>query len=737
MARKTPEKSTQSVAKRILSVRGSMILNGILVGTAWIASIGFHFQQWTTQEPASTTLFLLYAAVTGAGFTGWWYLLRHIQGFKDTSPARKLWTLLIGGGVLMAVAGSVTRFGQISAPGFDLGLGFDLETGVALTFPTIVKMGIVSLALVTFSFLLLQRLRSLILVKRSHTSERNWKLLISLMVASSATTLFMQPGAGQNEWQNIAMVIVAVFMVVNSFRLSWIVFLSFKEKLATLGLVFLLGLFILFSLGVGFESSFGMVPRGLEYLEYYFMPLATFTQQAAVFGMIYCLTSFLSLLFHLPTSGDYEQRAGERATMHTLAALVGQVFDADRLYATIAASPVEAGSADASWLVMPDPDTGTLRQHIVAAHNLAPDQIEQFMDCSELADTLRDTADGLLVREAAADHRLNIKAGDKLGSLFVVPLMARDEQIGALFAAKSVVNGFERDDIETISIFAAQASVAIDNARLFEQQVEKERLSRELSITREVQRKLLPQQAPTLRGTSMAASSVPAQEVGGDYYDFVKLDDERYGVIIGDVSGKGTSAAFYMAEMQGIFQSVSRLASSPSEFLHHANLALAQSLDRNVFISAIYGILDLKKETFTIARAGHCPAATVRLGGESRLIRTPGLGLGLDRGDLFQKSLVEEHIDLAPGDVFVLYTDGVVESRDSDGEEYGYDRLLEIIDEYRHDDAEGIHAAILRDLRRFLGAEDYDDDMTLVVLKWHGLPLEVLSGAEAVLKELT
>jgi len=729
------EKTTQSVTKRLLPARGSLILNGILVVSAWLATMGFHFQQWSAQQPASTTLFLLYAAVTTAGFGGWWFLLRQIQGFKDTSPARKLWTLLVGGSVLMIVAGTVTRFGRISAPGFDLGIGFDLDTGVALTFPTIVKMGIVSLAMVTFGFLLLQRLRSLILVKRSHSSERNWKLLIGLMIASSATTFFMQPGASQNDWQNVAMVIVAVFMVVNAFRLSWIVFLSFKEKLATLGLIFLLGLFILFSLGTGFENSFGMVPRGLEYLEFYFMPLATFTQQAAVFGMIYCVTSFLSLLFHLPTSGDYEQRAGERATMHTLAALVGQVFDADRLFATIAASPVEAGSADASWLVMPDPETGTLRQHVVAAQNLSPDQIELFMDCSELVDALSEDTDGFLIREAAADHRLNVRSSDGLGSLFVVPLVARDERIGALFASKSVVNGFERDDIETISIFAAQASVAIDNARLFEQQVEKERLSRELSIAREVQRKLLPQQAPNLRGTSMAASSVPAQEVGGDYYDFVKLDDDRYGVIIGDVSGKGTSAAFYMAEMQGIFQSVSRLASSPSEFLHHANLALAQSLDRNVFISAIYGILDLKKETFTIARAGHCPAATVRLGGESRLIRTPGLGLGLDRGDLFRKSLVEEHIDLAPGDVFVLYTDGVVESRDVSGEEYGYDRLLAIVDEYRHDDAEGIHAAVLRDLRRFLGAEDYDDDMTLVVLKWHGLPLEVLTGTECVLIE--
>lgn len=720
-----------------LSARGSLILSGLLVVVAWALSMGFHFQQWTTQQPAPMSMYLLFSAVTSAGFAGLWMLIRRFEGHKDASPSRRLWTLLVGGGILMAFAGFVARFGQISAPGLDLGPGFDIDTGIALTFPTVVKMGLISMAMVAFAFVLMQRLRSLILVKRSRSSERNWKLLLGLMVISSLSSLFMEPEASQTEWQNVAMVIVAVFMIVNAFRLSWIVFLSFKEKLAALGLCLVLELFLIFSLGTGYETSLAIVPSGFVYLEHYFMPLATFTQQAAIFGMMYCLTSFLSLLFHLPTSGDYEQRAGERATMHSLAALVGQVFDADRLFATIAASPVEAGSADASWLVMPDPDSGSLRHHIVASHNLTPDRIEHFMDSSDLVDALGENSTGLLIREAAADHRVNVSAGDRLGSLFVVPLMARDELIGALFAAKAVVNGFERDDIETISIFAAQASVAIDNARLFEQQVEKERLSRELSIAREVQRKLLPQQAPTLRGTSMAASSVPAQEVGGDYYDFVQLGEDRYGIIIGDVSGKGTSAAFYMAEMQGIFQSVSRLATSPSEFLHHANMALAQSLDRNVFISAIYGILDLKEETFTMARAGHCPAATVRLSGESRLIRTPGLGLGLDRSDLFLRSLVEEHIHLSPGDVFVLYTDGVVESRDKHNEEYGYERLLEIVEEHRHEDADGIHAAVLRDLRRFLGAEEYDDDMTLVVLKWHGLPLDVLSGAESALKEST
>lgn len=726
----------QSVTRRF-GMRGTQILYGSVFFAAVVLGMGFHFKQWGAHQPSGLTTYLMFGGLTTLGFAALWKLLGSFRRHKDTSPARRIWTLLVSGGILTTVAGITARIGRIEAPGLELGLGFDLTTGIALTFPTVVKMGIISVSMAGFAVLLMHRLRELVLVKRSRSSERNWNGLVLLMVASSLMSLMQVPGAEQNEWQNIATIIVAVFMVVNAFRLSWIVFLTFREKLTMLGLCLLLGLFLLFSMGAASSGLDLIIPGGQEYLEHFFMPLAVFSQQAAVFGMIYCMTSFLSLLFHLPTSGDYEQRAGERATMHSLAALVGQVFDANRLYATIASAPVEAGSADASWLVMPDADSGSLQQHVVAAHKITPDQIEQFMDCTELVDDLSKDGNLLLIREAAADHRLQVRSADHLGSLLVVPLTARDEPIGALFAVKSVVNGFERDDIETISIFAAQASVAIDNARLIEQQVEKERLSRELAIAREVQRKLLPQQAPTLRGTSIAASSVPAQEVGGDYYDFIRLGDNRHGVIIGDVSGKGTSAAFYMAEMQGIFQSVSRLVSSPSDFLHHANLALAQSLDRNVFISAIYGILDLEAETFTIARAGHCPAAMVRLNGESRLIRTPGLGLGLDRGDLFRSSLVEERIALAPGDVFVLYTDGVVESRNVEGEEFGYDRLLRAVEEHRHEDADRIHASIIRDLRHFIGTGEYDDDMTLLVLKWHGLPLEVLTGQEHMLKEST
>ena len=385
---------------------------------------------------------------------------------------------------------------------------------------------------------------------------------------------------------------------------------------------------------------------------------------------------------------------------------------------------------------MPDASSGNLRYRVVGTHNVTSEQIAEWVDSDMFVENMMGEGNPIVIQRASTDHRLSVlPSNGQIGSLLAVPLIARDEIIGALFAAKHVVNGFERDDIETISVFAAQAALAIDNSRLFEQQVEKERLSREMSIAREVQRRLLPQNVPVMSGVSIAASSVSAQEVGGDYYDFVRLADKKLGVIIGDVSGKGTSAAFYMAEMQGIFQSVSRLADSPANFLHHANVALAQSLDRNIFISAIYAILDLEKEEMMLARAGHCPAAVIRLNGESRYIRTKGLGLGLDRSDLFRRSLTQEHISLQPGDVFVLYTDGVVESRSSNGEEYGYDRLLALLNDHRHDDADGIHAAVLRDLRSFMAGEEYDDDMTLVVLKWHGLPMESIITANQIVHE--
>ena len=267
-------------------------------------------------------------------------------------------------------------------------------------------------------------------------------------------------------------------------------------------------------------------------------------------------------------------------------------------------------------------------------------------------------------------------------------------------------------------------------------EIVRERLERELAIAREVQRRLLPQHLPQSDHVALSAMSLPAAEVCGDYYDFVQITDTCLGVIVGDVSGKGTSAAFYMAELKGIFQSVSRLTRSPAEFLTRANEALAQSLGKNAFITAVYGVLDTEAGVFTLARAGHCPTALARADGRVELLRAGGLGLGLDRGPLFEQALTEQQVALEPGDTFVLYSDGLVEARNRTGEEYGYERLADALRRHHRLGPDALRGALLHDLQQFAGHDAWDDDLTMVVLKWSGAPAAAATnGRPAALAE--
>lgn len=703
-------------------------LQSLLLGGVWLVcyvlAAGYHLLLYSTGTPASATVSVVYEFVVITGNVALWMLLAHAFRRRRTAPARVFWTTLLLGVLYVLVGYLVSFVPPVDRPGY--------LDGIPLTLFDIFKAGVLALLRAVFAFVVLLRFRELVLIKRTRSSERNWYLMLGLMGLAALTGLGKPADEELSLLQVMTIIPAVVFMVVNSFRLSWIVSLSFREKMASSGLALLLLIVLMGTAGIN-DAQVEYIPLSIAYLLEYSYPLAIFTGLAVLFAILYCITAFLSLLFHLPTTSDFQRKAGEMATMHSLTSLVSQVFDQENLYRTIVAAPGDACSADAAWLAVPDLDRGSLRPRLVAFHHIDAQRVAAHVDVAALYDDVAARREPLLLPQAVADHRVTARPGDGFGSLLVTPLLARDEVLGVLFATKTFTHGFEPDEVEAIRIFVAQAALALDNARLFEEQLERERLSRELAIAREVQRRLLPQRLPALPGVTLAASSVSALEVGGDYYDFVRLDDHRLAVIVGDVSGKGTSAAFYMAEMQGVFQAVSRLAPAPADFLHHANAVLGNLLDKNVFISVVYGVLDLEAETFVLARAGHCPAAMISLTGEARYLRSRGLGLGLDRGGLFRRTLAEERIALQPGDVFVLYTDGIVESRNAAGEEYGYERLLQVLADHRHEDAADLHNLLLEDLNRFMGdACDYDDDMTLVVLKWHGIDLGAAAGSPAV-----
>jgi len=255
------------------------------------------------------------------------------------------------------------------------------------------------------------------------------------------------------------------------------------------------------------------------------------------------------------------------------------------------------------------------------------------------------------------------------------------------------------------------------------EKAEKERLEQELRIARSIQMSLLPQGPLHMPGISLSGHCEPAREVGGDYYDFLPLENDRLGILIADVAGKGTSAALYMAELKGLVLSLSRHHVSPRSMLIEANSIISHHLDARSFITMTYAVVDLRARTMTCARAGHCPLIYVP--GPDATSRTPQvltpegmvLGLQFDLGDTFDRLLEEITLPLGRGDLFVFYTDGISEAMNPQGDCFGDQRLVDLAERQADLSPDNLCAAILSDVHAFAGNAGQHDDMTMVLLK--------------------
>jgi sigma-B regulation protein RsbU (phosphoserine phosphatase) len=247
---------------------------------------------------------------------------------------------------------------------------------------------------------------------------------------------------------------------------------------------------------------------------------------------------------------------------------------------------------------------------------------------------------------------------------------------------------------------------------------ERERLQQELQIAREVQMSLLPKKIPEFPGLDIASRCVPALEVGGDYYDFIRFTDTRLGVIVGDVSGKGTEGAFYMTLTKGFLKAVTRAMESPARILTEANSLFYENVDRGTFITVIYGVFDSTEKTVTVARAGHNPAIVIRAGATGgEFVQPSGIALGLEPGEVFGKAIEEVKLSYSSGDVFLFYTDGFGEATNGKGEQFGDEKLMATVRESAERPAAEILEAVLKSVRSFVGSAKQHDDMTIVVVK--------------------
>jgi phosphoserine phosphatase RsbU/P len=289
---------------------------------------------------------------------------------------------------------------------------------------------------------------------------------------------------------------------------------------------------------------------------------------------------------------------------------------------------------------------------------------------------------------------------------YQIPVRARD-QLGELAESFNLMTG------EVTTLLGEMA--------------EKGRMEQEMLAAREIQQRLLPSGPLSVPGLAVNAFCEPAREVAGDYYDFLPITDTMLGVLIADVSGKGLAAGLYMAQLKVIVQSLARIHHEPREFLIAVNRVVAGNIDQRSFITMAYALLDLERGTMTVARAGHCPLLLVPApagGGlrKAQFIEPDGLvvGLQLDDGQMFESMLQETTVPLAPGDVVVLFTDGISETMNAAFDCYGEARLATLLEQYAHLPFEQLRAYIAAELKAFAAGADQHDDMTMILLRVEG-----------------
>jgi sigma-B regulation protein RsbU (phosphoserine phosphatase) len=306
-----------------------------------------------------------------------------------------------------------------------------------------------------------------------------------------------------------------------------------------------------------------------------------------------------------------------------------------------------------------------------------------------------------------------INARPLTNSEMVAPIISNNEVIGVFDLESDHLNAYSNDDLEVLMLLSSQVAIIIEKVMLHENLIEKQRLETQLEVARQVQLALLPSRDPQLEGFEISAYNFPTEEVSGDYYDWVRIYDDQIGMVIADVSGKGMPAALLMAFLRASLRAATHIGYAPAISMSKVNYLLWESIERNQFVTAFYGIFDATNRTLAYSNAGHNPALVMEADGSARFEERGGVPLGMFRDTRYY----EYYLTIESGQMLVLYTDGLTEARNSTDEEYGRDRLVESVRKCRDLSAREMIDYIHRDLITWTDGQGADDDVTIFIIK--------------------
>ena len=304
-------------------------------------------------------------------------------------------------------------------------------------------------------------------------------------------------------------------------------------------------------------------------------------------------------------------------------------------------------------------------------------------------------------------------------SMMVSALLYGKQNMGVLALANGPMGApFSQSDFVVFKSIAEQSAFALYNAIIYSEANEKKRLDHDLEIARDIQRILLPAEAPAVNGFEISGINVPARQVSGDYFDYIKVDDQRLGVAIADVSGKGVPASIIMAICRSVLRSQAAQNPSPADVLQKVNRQLYPDIKEDMFISMAYLILDHAHNGVVLSRAGHDAPLLYKSSSQTVTpLKPPGMVLGIDSGNVFDRLTSDVAVPLERDDCLVLYTDGVTEAIDTEGDEFGVERMIQSVRASAMNGAPAIVTRLIDDLRNFVGSQPQNDDITLIAIR--------------------
>ncbi|MBI5476592.1 MAG: SpoIIE family protein phosphatase [Ignavibacteriales bacterium] len=404
----------------------------------------------------------------------------------------------------------------------------------------------------------------------------------------------------------------------------------------------------------------------------------------------------------------------ELSVLNDLARVISSAMTLDAVIENVVKKSVKAVRGQQGMITLVDEEVPTEMKTLIRTQNSTSDH-QQFHLNQNILGWMMINKKPMMTNDLSSDPRFTgVWTDGEIRSILCVPLLAKNKLIGILAVFnKSEGNGFTEDDKRLLSILATQSAQVLETTRLYQQEQSLKVIQEQVRLAAVIQNDLLPKKFPTISGYEIVGKSIPAQQVGGDYFDFIPLNKTEMAICVGDVSGKGFPASLLMANLQATLRGQSMVTTSPKQCINHSNKLLFESTSSEKFATLFYGILDWEEHKFQFCNAGQDPPLHISHIGDQKRLSTGGIVLGIMDSFPYE----EEAIPLSPNDMIVIYTDGVTEAMNSRQEMFGEENLTSLLMQHHDLTATEVMDTITAKLKAHIGDHTQYDDITIVVIK--------------------